>query len=153
MRPECVIHGRADKAIWGMDKARMTTTYNGFENLTGQTLRSLKVLQIARRVPTVSWDCRCTICGSSGVYTHQQLTMNPICRNLGCGRSVPPPSPTLGRTVNIPTAIRSSDSADARAFIQQRQAQTVMQPITSATLASADPDALRGYIEHKLKGQ
>jgi hypothetical protein len=130
-----------------------TTTYsNGFANLVGQTLGSLKVLQIERRVPNIAWQARCITCGSSGVYTHQQLTTNPICRNLGCGRSVPPPSPTLGRTVNIPTAIRSSDSVDARAFIQQRQAQTVIAPITSQTLASADPDTIARFIDfHKGK--
>jgi hypothetical protein len=124
---------------------------NSFENLTGQTLGSLRVSQIARRSPNVAWDARCITCGSSGVYDHRTLLINPVCRNVGCGRTVPKPSPSLGRTTTIATGVRASDSAAARQFAEQgRQQHTVtMQPITAASLASADPDTIARFIDHQ----
>jgi hypothetical protein len=131
----------------------MSTTYgSSFENLTGQTLGCLRVSQIARRVPNVAWQAQCIRCGSSGIYEHRLLVLNPICKNVGCGRTVPPPSPSVGRTVTISTGVRASESASAREYAQEqqrRQHAVTMQPMTAAALASADPDTLARYIDHK----
>jgi hypothetical protein len=109
-----------------------------FENLTGQTLGSLRVLQIERRVPSVAWQARCITCGSSGTYTHQQLTTNPVCKNAGCGRIVAKPSPSMGRTTTISTGIRASDSASAREY--------------NAAMTNADPATLARFIDY-VKGE
>jgi hypothetical protein len=128
----------------------MNTYASSFENLAGQTLGSLRVTQIARRVPNVAWQAQCLRCGSSGVYTHQKLTTDPACSNAGCGRIVPKPSPSIGRTVTIGTGVRATDSASAREYAQQQPGPAVtIQPITAATLASADPDTLARFIDHE----
>jgi hypothetical protein len=128
----------------------MNTYSSTFQNLTGLTLGSLKVLNIARRTPSVAWSCRCITCSSSRVYEHRVLTTNPVCANVGCGRSVPPPTPSLGRTTTVATAVRASDSAAARDYAQREQQQrtVTMGQITSTAMANADPMTLSRYMDY-----
>jgi hypothetical protein len=96
--------------------------YPGFSDLTGSHFGSIRVEQLARRVPSVAWQCRCDVCASSFVAQHSQLVSGGLrkCPNASCGRNahkqIPEPTftpPSLEASIANPDAARAYlDSID-----------------------------------------
>jgi hypothetical protein len=127
----------------------VSATYNGFENLAGKVFGTIRVIQLQRRQP-VAWSARCDRCGSSFILNHDRVRDGVCPRGVACGRTIPPPSPSIGRTVTIGTGIRAAESASAREYTQHQPGPAVtMRPITAAALLSADPDTLARFIDHQ----
>lgn len=97
---------------------------DGYENLAGQTLGTLKVVQRERLQP-LSWRCRCLRCGTEQVHTHIRLQRGATCQNSACGRTVRPDA-SSGRTgTNSTAVVRARDAEEAARHIREQQPRTL----------------------------
>jgi hypothetical protein len=97
-----------------------------FEDLTGQSVATLRVQHLERRNP-LAWRCVCTRCDVSQVHTHTRLR-NDIarCGNSGCGRTAP--------KSNIS---ESDERALQAAQLEQARQQAIANEITEAKARDA----------------
>jgi hypothetical protein len=123
--------------------------YNGFEDLSNKLYGTVRIGSILRRQPSVAWNASCERCGSSFILNHDRARDGVCPRGVACGRVVGS-SPSIGRSVVIPTGVRASDSASAYSYAQHQPGLVVtMRPITDATLSAADPGTVARFIEHQ----
>jgi hypothetical protein len=124
----------------------------GLIDYTGATNKNgLFVERMASRYP-LRWHVRCTRCQSNWDADHRQIPYL-TCRNTNCGRTPLGPRATLAEIGQAVTAVRSRDSES----IRQYERQQIEKPVrwaehTPETLASADPDSLRRFLDY-LEGQ
>ncbi len=111
----------------------------GVEDLTGSVIGTLRVVKFARRVPEFAWDTVCTVCGAQQIHTHSRLQNGAaVCRNSACGRTAPRSSSSAAQVIQVPTAVRSADSASVREFEKEQKQRDLRQRAASIPVLPDD---------------
>jgi hypothetical protein len=125
------------------ESERMSNRETTFVSLEGCTVGTLSVERLTSLRPP-RYAIRCQQCGTRwDGEGHTNLTTNPRCRNLSCGRAELPPAPSMG-TVRAPiTSVRSADSESARRYVADAP-----RPAQPAPLPAGNPDGTRSYLDY-----
>ena len=109
---------------------------NTFQDLTGRTVGTLHIAQLARRVPELCWSVQCLRCGVQGVQRHSILLSGAAkCANSGCGRT--PVKETRRTATTAEDGIRTATAIEARTF-EQSQQRTKSAPDTQSEQRKAE---------------
>ncbi len=93
---------------------------NAFESLTGKIINGLQINGIARRLPELAWETRCTKCGTTGqTHTHKQLKNgSATCKSSSCGKPIQ--RETSRQAIGAVDGVRVRDVEERRRFEQSQ---------------------------------
>jgi hypothetical protein len=124
------------------ESERMSIRETTFVSLEGRTVGTLSVERLTSLRPP-RYAIRCQQCGTRwDGEGHANLTTNPRCRNLSCGRAELPPAPSMGAVRVHTSAVRSADSDAARRYVADAP-----RPAPTAVVLPANPDGMRSYLD------